>query len=133
MLYDDVQMDHSLARDTKVLQSICRLIGADPGFSFGGGGGGAKDYVPERTLWARNRTHFRQGSRARLTALEALGLFKCSLVLSDKKKYLKNIVDQIFFFGGAPVVPPPPGSATAVIIRMSVTEYQHLTNRCSYG
>ena len=28
-----------------------------------GGGGGAKDSVPARTLRARNRTHFRQGSR----------------------------------------------------------------------
>ena len=37
--------------------------GADPGFSFRGGG--AKDYVPARTLRARNRTHFRPGSRAR--------------------------------------------------------------------
>ena len=38
-------------------------------------GGGAKDYVPARTLRARNRTHFRQGSRSRLRAMEALGLF----------------------------------------------------------
>ena len=37
------------------------------------GGGGEKDYVPARTLRARNRTHFRQGSGARLSALEALG------------------------------------------------------------
>ena len=38
-------------------------------------GGGAKNYVPERTLRARNQTHFWQGPRARLRALEALGLF----------------------------------------------------------
>ena len=37
-------------------------------------GEGAKDYVPTRTLRARNRTHFRQGSSARIRALEALGL-----------------------------------------------------------
>ena len=46
---------------------------ADPGFPSGGGGGvrgGQKDYVPARTLRARNRTNFRQGSRARLRALE---------------------------------------------------------------
>ena len=47
--------------------------GADPGFSFRGVG--AKDYVPARTLRARNQTRFRQGSRARLKALEALVLF----------------------------------------------------------
>ena len=39
---------------------------------FNWGGGGATDYVPPRTLRARNRTHFRQGSRARLRALESL-------------------------------------------------------------
>ena len=38
--------------------------GADPGYYLGGGG--AKGYVPARTLRARNRTHFRQRSRARL-------------------------------------------------------------------
>ena len=38
-------------------------------------GGGAKDDVPSRTLRAQNQTRFRQGSRARLRALEALGLF----------------------------------------------------------
>ena len=32
--------------------------GGNPGFSFRGG---AKDYVPARTLRARNQTHFRQG------------------------------------------------------------------------
>ena len=42
---------------------ITILPGADPGFSFRGGGG-AKGYVPVRTLQARNRTHLRQGSRA---------------------------------------------------------------------
>ena len=52
----------------------CEMIitGADPGFSFREG---AKDYVPARTLPVQNQTHFRQGSRARLRALEALGLF----------------------------------------------------------
>ena len=39
------------------------------------GGARAKDYVPARTLRAQNRTHFRQGSRARSRAPEALGLF----------------------------------------------------------
>ena len=38
--------------------------GADPGFSFRGGGGGRKrGYVPARTLRAWNRTHFWQGGR----------------------------------------------------------------------
>ena len=31
--------------------------------------GGANDYVPARILRVRNRTHYRQGSRARLRAL----------------------------------------------------------------
>ena len=39
------------------------------------GGGGRKGYVPACTLWAQNRTHFRQGSRALKRALEALGVF----------------------------------------------------------
>ena len=51
---------------------ISTQAGADPGFSFKGGVTG---YVPVRTLRARNRTHFRQGSRARLRALEARELF----------------------------------------------------------
>ena len=56
--------------------------GANPGFSF--------DYVPARTLRARNRTHFRQGSRPRLNlkALEALGWFQWSLALSEQ--YFKH-------------------------------------------
>ena len=48
-----------------------QLVGRIQDFHLGGGGG-AKDYLPARTLRARNRTHFRQGSRARLRALEAL-------------------------------------------------------------
>ena len=66
LLYESLgSRGYSLGNDT----------GADPGFSFGGGGG-AKYYVPARTLRARDRTLFRQGSRARLIrALEALGLF----------------------------------------------------------
>ena len=57
-----------------VLEEVRKYViaGADPGFSFKGG---AKDYVPARALRARNRTHFRQGSRARLRVLEALELF----------------------------------------------------------
>ena len=81
--------------------------GADPGFFiFFFWGGGAKMYVSARTLRARNRTHFRQGFRARLRALEAIGLFfnalSCylSLILkhSDRKFDWKNIVDPTFFF-----------------------------------
>ena len=49
--------------------------GADLGFSFRGGGGGAKDYMRERTfIYEREiRSPFPQGSSARLRALEALG------------------------------------------------------------
>ena len=69
--------------------SITVLQGRVQDFHLGvGGGGGAKGFVPARTLRARNRTHFRQGSRAHLRALEAygletygpLGLFECYLV-----------------------------------------------------
>ena len=63
----------------KKKKHLFMLSGLDPGFSFRG----AKDYVPTRTLRVRNRTYFRQGSRARLRALEALGLFYCSLMLSE--------------------------------------------------
>ena len=66
-------------------------------------------YVPACTLRAWNRTHFRQGSRARLRALEALGLFNvlsCNLSLIFKHSdfffyWIKNIVDPIL--GGARV------------------------------
>ena len=90
--------------------------GAVPEFSFRGRGRGAKDYVPARTLRARNRTHFRHGYAARLRALEALGLFECSLdsraiwalFLSILIKHwiLKSIVDPIL--GGRNRHPPPP-------------------------
>ena len=52
--------------------------GAGPGFSWGGGGR-AKDYVPARTLRARNRTHFRQGSSA---SLKGPGSSRVVLMLS---------------------------------------------------
>ena len=78
------------------------------------GGGGAKDYVPARTLWARNRTHFRQGSRARLRTLEALcfNALSCyiwALFLSIliRKIWLKNILDPILGGGGAHLLHPP--------------------------
>ena len=80
--------------------------GADPGFSLGGGG--AKGNVPARTLRAWNQTHFRQGPRACLRALEALGLFNAlSCNLSQKLEWKKIIVDPILG-GHAPVAPPPP-------------------------
>ena len=90
--------------------SLLYYAGADPGFSFGGG---AKDYVPARTLRARNRTRFRQGSRAHLRALEALSrvvlrlsrafwaLFLSILILKNTKR---NIVDPVLL--GAPLAPP---------------------------
>ena len=53
------------------LEKICDS-GADPGFSFRGG---AKYYMRERTLRARNPKSLSQGSRAHLRALEALGFF----------------------------------------------------------
>ena len=52
------------------------VAGADPGFSFREGGGGAKDYIYANAHYKREiRSPFRQGSRARLRALEALGVF----------------------------------------------------------
>ena len=79
---------------------ICNIPGADPRFPLGGGGG-VKDYVPARTLPARNRTHF------------WLGLFKCSLVLSEPfffciliKNLIQNIVDPILGGGGRQQAPP---------------------------
>ena len=52
--------------------AVGNITGAHPVFSFRGA---QKVIMPARTLRAWKRTHFRQGSRARLRALEALGLF----------------------------------------------------------
>ena len=62
----------------------------DPGFSFregGGGGPGAKGYVPARTLRARNRTRFRQGSRVILMVSRAIWAL-----------FLKHSENLIIFF-----------------------------------
>ena len=73
--------------------------GRSQDFHLGGGGGGAgrKRLCASTHITARNRTCFRQGSRARLRALEALGFFNalsCNLCIifkhSDKKKLKKT-------------------------------------------
>ena len=104
-----------------------KLSGADPGLSFRGG---AKDYVPSRTLRARNRTHFRQGSRARFN--KGTGSSRVVLMLSraiwqsllfkhsDKRIELKNIVDPIL--GGACCPPPPLGRLTGVFFCCTVSK-----------
>ena len=61
---------------SRILPELDTLQGRIQDFHLGGGGG-ARDYVPARAarkLRARNQTHFWQGSKARLRALEALGL-----------------------------------------------------------
>ena len=68
----------------------------------GGGGRGAEGYLPARTLRARNRTHFRHGSRARfkrpgssrvvlMLSRAILTLFLSILI----EIWIKNIVDPI--------------------------------------
>ena len=67
--------------------------------------------MPGRTLRAQNRTHFREGSRARFRALQALGL-SCAIwalflsILILKNWIKKHIVGPIL--GGRPPPPPPP-------------------------
>ena len=83
----DVPSDVSRGKDDQILLEGKHAQGRIQDFHIGGGGG-QKIMCQARTLRARNRTHFRQGSRARLNfkflrALEALGLFYCSLVLSE--------------------------------------------------
>ena len=66
--------------------------------------GGAKDYVPTRTLRAWNQTHFQQGPRSsRVGSMLSRAIWALFLSI-----LIKNIVDPIFFLGGTPVVPPPP-------------------------
>ena len=51
---------------------------------FMGGGGGAQKITCANAHYEREiRSPFRQGSRARLRALEALGFFMLSIVLSE--------------------------------------------------
>ena len=67
----------------KILKSACKEVynivylwytGADPGFSFRGGG--AQKITCANAHYEREiRSPFRQRSRARLRALEALGFF----------------------------------------------------------
>ena len=59
--------------------NILPISGADPGFSFRGGGGGAQKIMCPHAHYEREiRSPFRQGSRARLRALEALGFLMLS-------------------------------------------------------
>ena len=71
------------------MKMLVRIAGADPGFSFGGWGeGGAQKIMCAHAHYEREtRSSFRQGSRARLRALEALWVFLCSLVLSEPYFY----------------------------------------------
>ena len=60
------------------MKMLVRIAGADPGFSFGGGGGGGgaqKIMCPHSHYERETRSPYRQGSRARLRALEALWVF----------------------------------------------------------
>ena len=70
--------------------------------------GGAKDYVPARTLQARNRIHIRQGSRSSKVVLmlsPAIRPLFLSILITN---WIKNIVDPLFGWGAV----APPGSAT---------------------
>ena len=51
------------------------ISGTDPEFSLGGGGGAQKIICANAHYEREIRSPFRQGSRARLRALEALGVF----------------------------------------------------------
>ena len=73
-------------------------------------GGGAKDYVPARTLRARNWTHFRQGPHKGpgshivvLMLSRAIWALLLNILIKDG---LKTTVDPIL--GGAPVAPAAP-------------------------
>ena len=51
---DTNQLIFSYKNEARPFESFRTSSGADPGFSFFLGGGGATDYVRERTLRARN-------------------------------------------------------------------------------
>ena len=97
--------------------------GADPGFSFRGGGGGAKDYVRAHTSRARIPKSITARVQGSLRAMEALRVFYAllcylSLMLkhSDTKwdKKYKKTVDQTL--GGRAPDAPPSKSATVKVI-----------------
>ena len=87
------------------------LSEADPGFSFRGGGGGARKRLSANT-------HI---TSAKPEVLEALGVFDAlSCYLSLRlSKLIQNGINRYIYIGpsrsnlrGAPVAPPPPKSAT---------------------
>ena len=104
----------------------------------GGGGRHKRLNVPTCTLRARNRTHFRQGSRTRskgyLEDLRVDLILSCylSLILkhSDKNVGLKNIVDPILGGGGgaccAPLDPPLGTPIVAFMLPQSVTVLKNI-------
>ena len=88
-------------------------------FIGGGGGEGAKCYVPARTLRARNRTPFRQGSRARwrgpgnsrvilMLSRAIWALFLSILIFKkmDKKHSWSNFRGARAFCAPPPLDPP---------------------------
>ena len=82
---------------------VCIKQGAEPGFSFGGGGGGVKIMCADaRTSRARSPKSLTAGVQTALAALKVFDALSYYLSLifkhSDTKWDLKNIVD--FFFGG---------------------------------
>ena len=58
------------------------LAGADPGFSWGGGGG-SKDYVRARTSQTQSPKSFSAGVKGPLKGPGSSRILLCSLVLSE--------------------------------------------------
>ena len=130
------QLVVDVASSNVIDDEVLYIQGADPGFSFRGG---AKDYVPTRTLGARDRTLFRQGSRVQgplkgpgssrvvLMLSRAIWALFLSILIIKKKKTVGPILGGP---GRAYCAPPPPGSATAILIVHSLREDLKLSVPC---